>query len=131
MTRKLANSRIRLLLAIFVVAFAIVVARAVWLQAVQASALGRLAATQHHESVTLPAGRGTIFDRLGVQLAIGEEATTVYADPQQVRSPRRVALAASQALGLEPNVLYPQLLNRKRSFVYVARKADPAQAAEL
>src|SRR5438105_862673 len=108
---KLANSRIRLLLAVFVVVFGIVAARAVWLQGVRASALSRLAATQHHESVTLPAGRGTIFDRLGVQLAIGEEATTVYADPQQIRSPRRVAVAASRALGLHANALYPQLLN--------------------
>src|ERR671935_2419046 len=99
MSRKLANSRIRLLLALFVLVFGIVAARAVWLQGVRASALGRLAATQHHESVTLPAGRGTIFDRLGVQLAIGEEATTVYADPRQVRSPRGVATAAAHALG--------------------------------
>src|SRR5438067_3633732 len=131
MSRKLANSRLRLRLALFVVVFGIVAVRAVWLQGVRASALGRLAATQHHETVTLPAGRGTIFDRLGVQLAIGEEATTVYADPQQVRNARRVAVAASHALGLQPNVLYPQLLNRKRSFVYVARKADPSQATGL
>ena len=43
---------------------------------------------QHRETVVIPAGRGTIFDRTGVQLAIGEQATTVYADPRQVRDPR-------------------------------------------
>ena len=43
------------------------------------------------EVVTIPAGRGTIFDRIGVQLAIGEQATTVYADPRQVRDPQTVA----------------------------------------
>jgi cell division protein FtsI (penicillin-binding protein 3) len=128
-SRKLANSRIRLLLAVFVVAFGIVAMRAVWLQAVRASALGKLAATQHHETVTIPAGRGTIFDRLGLQLAIGEEATTVYADPRLVKNPRLVATAAAQAFDLNANALYPQLLDKKRSFVYLARKGDPAQAA--
>jgi len=114
---------------VFVVAFGIVAIRAVWLQAVRASALGKLAATQHHETVTIPAGRGTIFDRLGVQLAIGEEATTVYADPRLVKNPQLVASAAAHAFGLNANVLYPQLRDKKRSFVYLARKADPAQAA--
>jgi cell division protein FtsI (penicillin-binding protein 3) len=79
----------------------------------------------------LAAGRGTIFDRLGVQLAIGEEATTVSADPREVRNPRAVALAASRTLGVNPNALYPQLVDRTHGFVYVQRKADPARAAML
>src|SRR5439155_3407816 len=89
------------------------------------------ASRQHREVVTLPAGRGTIFDRTGVQLAIGEEATTVYADPGQVRNPREVALAVGQTLGLDPDAVYPLLVDKRRSFVYVARKADPAKAAAL
>ena len=48
--------------------------------------LGQLAASQHHETKTVPAPGGTISDRLGVQLAIGEEATTVYADPRRSRA---------------------------------------------
>jgi cell division protein FtsI/penicillin-binding protein 2 len=81
--------------------------------------------------VKIPAGRGTIFDRLGVQLAIGEEATTVYADPRQVRNPRRVAVAAAKTLDLDADALYPKLIRRSKSFVYVARKADPQAAAAL
>jgi cell division protein FtsI/penicillin-binding protein 2 len=81
--------------------------------------------------VKIPAGRGTIFDRMGVQLAIGEQATTVYADPHQIRDARAVALAAGKALGLSPNALYPLLAQRKRSFVYIERKADPVKAAAL
>ena len=53
--------------------------------------LSQRAASQQHETVNIPAGRGTIVDRMGVQLAIGEEATTVYANPRQVTSPRQVA----------------------------------------
>src|SRR5205814_4896688 len=129
--RRHSNCRIRLLLVVFVVALGAVAVRAVWLQAVRASALSRLAAAQHHETITIPAGRGTIFDRLGVQLAIGEEATTVYADPRLVQNPRAVASAASHALGVAPNALYPQLKDKKRRFVYIERKADPAKAKTL
>jgi cell division protein FtsI/penicillin-binding protein 2 len=126
---KQANRRIRLLLAAFALVFAATLARAVWLQGVRAASLGRLAERQHHETVTIPAGRGSIFDSTGVQLAIGEQTTTVYADPRQLTQPRAIAVAAQRLLGADANQLYPQLLNRKSSFVYVKRFADPAAAA--
>jgi len=128
---KQANRRIRLLLAIFAVAFAATLARAVWLQGVKAGTLGSLARSQHRQTVTIPAGRGTIYDRTGVQLAIGEQTSTVYADPQQVRRPRAVAVAAAELFGVDANTLYPQLLNRKKRFLYVQRFADPAKAARF
>ena len=87
-SEKQANRRIRLLLAIFVLVFTGTLARAVWLQGVHAASLGRMAERQHRETITTPAGRGAIFDRTGVQLAIGEQTTTVYADPRQVIQPR-------------------------------------------
>ncbi len=129
--RSPVNRRIRLLLALLLVGFAVLLGRAAWLQAVQAGSLSRLAAKQHRAAVVLPASRGTIFDRTGVQLAIGEQATTVYADPRQVRDARAVALAAAKTLGVDGDALYKQLANKKRSFVYVRRKADPARAALL
>jgi len=128
---KRTNRRLRLLLVLVVLAFGATFARAAWLQAVRGQSLGRLAARQQHELVKIPAGRGTIFDRQGVQLAIGEEATTVSADPRQIRDPRAVALAAARTLGVNPNALYPQLLDKRRGFLYIARKADPAKAAKL
>jgi cell division protein FtsI (penicillin-binding protein 3) len=129
--RSPVNRRIRLLLAVFVVGFAALLGRAAWLQAIRAGSLGKLAAKQHLETVALPASRGTIFDRTGLELAIGEQATTVYADPQHVRDPRRVALAAAQILGVNGDGVYRALSDRTQHFVYVARKADPAKAALL
>jgi cell division protein FtsI/penicillin-binding protein 2 len=123
-----ANRRIRLLLAIFILVFAGTLARAIWLQGVHAAALGRMAERQHHESIVIPAGRGTIFDRTGVQLAIGEQTKTVYADPRELVNPRAVAVAAHSIFGVEPNVLYPALLNKRTSFVYIQRFADPKLA---
>jgi cell division protein FtsI/penicillin-binding protein 2 len=124
MKEKQANRRIRLLLAIFALVFAGTLARAVWLQGVRAASLGKMAERQHHESIVIPAGRGTIYDAAGVQLAIGETTLTVYADPRQLTQPRAIAVAAQKFLGVDANSLYPQLLNRKTSFLYVKRFAD-------
>ena len=124
-----ANRRIRLLLAIFVLVFAATLARAVWLQGVRAASLGKLAERQHRETVTVPAGRGTIYDRTGVQLAIGEQMTTVYADPRQVTHPQEIAVAAKRLFGVDANALYPELVDKRRQFVYVQRFADPKAAA--
>jgi cell division protein FtsI/penicillin-binding protein 2 len=130
-TGRVSNRRIRLLLGLFVLVFAATLARAVWLQGVQAGTFEEMASRQHRQTVTIPAGRGTIFDRTGEPLAIGQQATTVYADPRQVRNPRQVALAAARALGVDANALYPRLADRSKHFVYVQRKADPVQAAKL
>ncbi len=131
MSERSSNRRIRLLLCLFALVFAGTLGRAVWLQGVQASTLERIAARQHEQTTEIPAGRGTIYDRTGEPLAIGEQATTVYADPRLVKNPRRVALAAAKALGLDAEALYPLLADQTRHFVYVKRKADPAKAAEL
>ena len=126
-----ANRRLRLLVAIFAVVFAAAFARVAWLQAVKAQTLDHLATDQHREAVEVPAARGTIFDRNGVQLAFGERATTVYANPRQVADPRETAIAVGEALDLDAGKLYPLLTDRSRGFVYLARKADPEKAEAL
>jgi cell division protein FtsI (penicillin-binding protein 3) len=130
-TAKLPNRRIRLLLAVFVVAFAAMFLRAAWLQAVRAQDLGRLAQSQHRATVVDPGGRGTIFDRQGIQLAIGRQATTVYANPQQIDDPEAVAAVVAKTLRLDAEEVERLLSDDSRGFVYVARKADPKRAKLL
>jgi cell division protein FtsI/penicillin-binding protein 2 len=112
-------------------AFGGLLLRATWLQGVRAESLARLGQTQHRESVTLPASRGTLYDRTGVELGLGEQATTVYANPKQIVNPKAASLAVERTLGLDANRVYPELADRTRGFVYVERQADPAQAAAL
>jgi cell division protein FtsI (penicillin-binding protein 3) len=125
------NRRIVLLAGVFMTLLAVALGRAVWLQAVRGPELAAMALRQHRETVVVPAGRGTIFDRNGEPLAIGRQATTVYANPRQVDNPRALTLAIGKALDAEPGVVYPLLVDRSRGFVYVARKADPLKAEEL
>jgi cell division protein FtsI (penicillin-binding protein 3) len=130
-SRRLVDRRVHLVLICFAVAFGCVLARAAWLQAVRAPALGELAAVQRRADVTKPAGRGTIYDRRGVPLALGRQAMTVYVDPTRIRDPERVADAAGKALGVDSDDLLRSISDRTRRFVYVARKADPDRAAVL
>jgi cell division protein FtsI/penicillin-binding protein 2 len=131
MKPRTTNRRITLLAGAFVVFLGIALGRAFWLQAVNGDAYAAMAVRQHRETVVVPAGRGTIFDRNGEPLAIGEQATTVFANPQQVDKPNAVAIAAVKHLDLEPEQIYPLLVDRSRGFVYVSRKADPEAADKL
>ena len=130
-TERQANHRIRLLVVSFAIVFGIAVGRAVWVQAVQHDRYSNMAITQHRETIKIPAGRGTIYDRTGDPLAIGEQATTVYADPRNIADAQKAAVVAGKALGVDPVKLYPTLKDRSKGFVYVQRKADPGKAAAL
>jgi cell division protein FtsI (penicillin-binding protein 3) len=130
-TTRLVNRRIRLVVAVFAAVFAATFARTVWLQGVQAGDLDALAASQHRETMTLPARRGTVYDRMGRAFAIGERMTTVYADPRQITDPQEVAERVSIALDLEVEKLLPLLADRSKRFVYLQRKADPEKAELL
>jgi len=125
------DRRIRLLLVVLLVAFGLALGRAVWLQALHAAPLAQLARDQHRQTVVLPASRGTIYDRTGTPLAVGEQATTVYADPRRIRDARRAAQIAGRVLGIKPAALVARLSDRSKGFVYIARKADPEKAARL
>jgi cell division protein FtsI/penicillin-binding protein 2 len=90
-----------------------------------------MATSQHRETVDVPAHRGTIYDRLGFELALGSPATTVYANPRQISDPREVAIAAGRTLGVDADKLYPLLADQSKGFVYVERQADPEKAKAL
>ena len=131
MKTRVVNSRLRLLLLGILFTFAALGARAAWLQTVRASSLAAMAQTQAKKPISLPAGRGTIYDRLGNPLAIGEQAIVVDADPMQISNPRREARIAAKVLGIPVRPLYRQLSDRSSGFVYVQRKAPPRLAAKL
>ncbi len=115
----------------FVALLAAALLRAVWLQAVKGPEYAAMAIRQHRETVVVPAARGTIVDRNGEPLAIGKQATTVFANPRQVESARDLTLALGKHLGADLATTYSLLSDRSRGFVYVARKANPEKAERL
>jgi len=128
---RVVNSRIRLLLLCILLAFGALLARAAWISTVRAASLSKIGQVQTKAPVVIPAARGTIFDSMGAPLALGEQATTVYVDPHEVRNPVREARVAAHVLGLKANDVYRALTVKPTHFSYVARKADPVKAAAL
>ena len=110
--------------------FVVAVARAAWVQGAQHDRYSKMAITQHRETIEVPAGRGTIYDRTGEPLAIGEQATTVYADPRNIGDAQRAAFVAGRTLGVDAGTLYPSLKDRSKGRLRRAQ-GRPGKAAAL
>jgi cell division protein FtsI/penicillin-binding protein 2 len=127
----LLNRRIGLLFGIFLFLLVAAVGRATWLATVKASDLKHRALSQQVEDITVPAERGTIVDRHGLDLAVSEDATTAFANPFLIKNPAKVAAQIAPLLGMpEPDVL--QLISDPRKgFVYLKRKMSGPNAVKL
>ena len=79
-----------------------------------------LGANQRIRTVELPALRGPIVDRTGVELARSVRAFAVYADPRHVANPASAAAAIAPILGVEPIAILDKL-SRDAAFVYLSR----------
>jgi cell division protein FtsI (penicillin-binding protein 3) len=121
---RLVERRIGLLFAIFLCFLGVASLRAFWLATVQAGSLKQRAATQQVEELTVAARRGTITDRNGVELAVSEDAVTVFANPMLIKRPATVAAKLAPLVGRPESELLEKLSDRARGFVYLRRKLD-------
>jgi cell division protein FtsI (penicillin-binding protein 3) len=128
---RLIQRRIGLLFALFLLLLTIAAVRALWLGTVQAGALRERALSQQTEDLVVPARRGTITDRHGLELAVSEDAVTVFANPFLIEDPVEVAAKLSPLIDRPPEELIELLADRDKGFVYLARKLDSSRAAEL
>jgi cell division protein FtsI (penicillin-binding protein 3) len=114
------EGRIGLLFAIFLVLLLLAGARATWLGGVRGPSLQRLASTQQVVELNVPALRGAISDRHGIELAVSEPADDVAATPYLIKDKLRVATRIAPLLGdTQDGVL--RRLSAGGGFVYLAR----------
>ena len=85
---------------------------------------------QRLRSVELPAERGSIFDRNGVELAMSVRQQTVWADPRLVDDPAAAAARLAPVLGADPAGLQAKL-SQEAAFTYLARQVDGETAAAV
>jgi cell division protein FtsI (penicillin-binding protein 3) len=128
---RLVERRIGLLFAAFLLLFAIVLVRAVWLQGVRGAELRANALSQQTETVTVPGFRGRILDREGDPLAASEEAATVFATPYQVDDPSDAARRLAPLLDLPEDQIFDALSNRESGFEYLRRELDVVAAERV
>ena len=93
------DRRIGILFVAFVALLAIAVMRATYLGSLRAGTLRRAASIQQAITAAVPAPRGTITDRNGVELAVSEAADEIVADPYLIKNPQAVAELLAPLLG--------------------------------
>ncbi len=119
-----------MLLAILVVGLFALVLRLGFLQFVRGPMLTRLAVAQWMRDAPVDPKRGVVYDRRGRELAISADVDTIVASPARVTEPRETASKLAGVLGVDEDTIY-ELLTRRQSRVYVARRVTPAQAAAV
>ena len=115
----------------FLMLLAIAALRATWLGTVRSGSLSERAVSQQIENVDDPAERGTIYDRNGVELAVSEDSTTVFANPLQIKNPTKVAARLAPLMGMKEDELLRKLSDRSTGFVYLRRKMDSTAGARV
>jgi cell division protein FtsI (penicillin-binding protein 3) len=106
-----------------IVAWAAIGVRLFQVQVVRADELAAMGLDQRLTVKDLAADRGNIFDREGRELAITVDATTIYANPQQVTDPEVTATLLAAALNLDVAKVREKLTSDK-GFVFIARQAE-------
>jgi cell division protein FtsI/penicillin-binding protein 2 len=125
------NRRIGLLFGIFLFLLVAAVGRATWLATVKASDLRSRALSQQVEDITVPAERGSILDRHGLDLAVSEDATTVFANPFLIKNPAQVAAKVSPLLGMPEGDVLKLISDPRKGFVYLRRKMSGPAGAKI
>jgi cell division protein FtsI (penicillin-binding protein 3) len=128
---RLIERRIGFLFAVFLGLLLLGGAKAAWLGVVKAGSLKRAAATQQKADITVPARRGAIMDRDGIELAVSQPAVTVAATPYLVKDPAGVAARLAPLLERREEDLIKQLARRDTGFVYLARRISPRRAKRV
>ncbi|HST56739.1 MAG TPA: penicillin-binding protein 2 [Solirubrobacteraceae bacterium] len=122
--------RIGVLFAVFFLLLVLAAGRTMYLGGIHSGTLRKAARTQQLTHEVVPAQRGTITDRNGVDLAISEPAYDVSATPYQVTQ----ALSAAQKLAPLLGQTQAQVLKKLSGgggFVYLARALPAKQARAL
>jgi cell division protein FtsI (penicillin-binding protein 3) len=124
------NRRIGGIFIVFLALLAVAVFRAADFGILRAGSLQQAAVTQQITRDVIPAARGTITDRNGVQLAISESADEVVADPFLIKHPLAAAQKLAPLLGQPVLSVLALLTKPKTGFVPLAHllPADRATA---
>lgn len=125
------KSRIIILFVGFCLLWTLLIARALQLQVLPDSRLQTLKNRQFRTMVTLEARRGAIVDRNGRELALSAAAQSLYADPKIIESPKWVSRQLAKILGMNSATIHTKIKDRRRRFVWIARRIDASQAEKI
>ena len=128
---RLPVGRARFVLGMLVGALALLVARALYLQAVKTDFLQEKGDARYSRLLDMPATRGRILDRNGEPLAVSTPVKSIWAIPGdvQLKAAERRKLAA--LLDMSTAELERKLGDEARDFVYLKRQLPPDTAEAI
>lgn len=124
------RGRIALIFLLLSAGFAAVTGRLLYLQVVRSGDLTARAERQQESVITIEPKRGTIYDRMGRELAVSVDADSIYGVPSAVRDPRALAQRLARILPEDARTL-ERRLDSGRSFVWLSRKVDPQRVERV
>jgi cell division protein FtsI (penicillin-binding protein 3) len=126
------DSRVRLLwlLGVVLVGFFLLASKLADLQVMNPDRYRAVGQEQRTFAQEIPADRGTIYDRNGVELAMSKPAQSVFVDPALIDDPFLAASAVAPVLGLEVRDVEQKMRSEGR-FAYLARKVTDDQATQI
>ena len=117
--------RARFVLALLLLAFAVLVSRSVYLQAMRTDFLQEKGDARYSRVIEVPATRGKIVDRHGDALAVSTPVKSVWAIPSDAQLSRADQRRLAGVLGMAPGELGRKLADGTRDFVYLKRQLAP------
>jgi cell division protein FtsI/penicillin-binding protein 2 len=126
----LRQRRMGVLFAVFFLLLVAAAGRTLYFAAVRSATLRKAAQAQQLSTETLPAERGTITDRNGVDLAVSEPADDISADPFLLKDPLAVAEKLAPLLEKPRDEVLAELTQHS-GFVYLAHALNPARAHRI
>ncbi|MDQ6750392.1 MAG: penicillin-binding protein 2 [Actinomycetota bacterium] len=125
------DRRIGLLFAGTLALLAIAGLRTAYLGVVKGASLRQAATAQQVTQEPVPAPRGTISDRKGIELAVSEPADDVAADPLIIKDPLSAARRIAPPLRQPVDQVLKKLSRRDTGFVYLARQLPSTRSRQL
>jgi cell division protein FtsI (penicillin-binding protein 3) len=124
------QSRIGAIFGVFFLLLVLAAGRTLYLGTIHSGTLRQAARDQQLTAETVPAQRGTITDRNGIDLAVSEPAQDISATPYLVKEPLAVSQKLATLLGVSQATLLADL-SEHTGFVYLARAVPAKQAQQV
>ena len=126
------SNRVFVVIVFFLALALLFFVRLLYLQVIMAPQYTAQAQESRTIGFTVEPRRGTIYDRNGHILAISVEATTIYANPSEIKEPGATSRAIAEALGgTASDYLDAVSQGEKSTFTFIKRKVDNDLAEKL
>ncbi|HEU4925195.1 MAG TPA: penicillin-binding protein 2 [Burkholderiales bacterium] len=123
--------RARLVLIALAGGFAVLMGRAVYLQAVRTDFLQEKGDARYSRVLAIPATRGRILDRNGEALAVSTPVKSVWAIPADVDASGSQRRKLAALLSISSRELEKKISDTSKDFVYLKRQVPPETAAAV